>query len=87
MFWKVRSLARQGLFALGVYLVALCAVFGPTAWYVSHIVARIGMRLGLGMLPNIVVTFALVVGSAAVLYKLLDTYVLSRIFAAWKRTS
>ena len=71
---------RQRLAALIVCHAILCAALGAYGWYVGHIVARIGMRLGLAMLPNIILTLVLVTGSAVVLYKLIDRYAFGRLF-------
>jgi hypothetical protein len=38
------------------------AAFGAYGWYMAHIVGRIGIRLGLGMIPNVIIVFSVVVG-------------------------
>ena len=71
---------RKRLVALIVGHAILYAALGAYGWYMGHIVARIGMRLGLAMLPDIVLTLVTLTASAFVIYRLIDRYAFSRIF-------
>jgi hypothetical protein len=82
MVRNIRSEMRQRLATLIVYYTVQCGALGAYGWYMSHFLARIGIRPGLGMFPNVVVVFAVVVGSAVVLQRLLNRFALRRFFAA-----
>ncbi len=75
---NVRPTPHRRLAALLVYYAVQCVVLGAYGWYMAHVVGRIGIRLGLGTLPNIVVTFGVVLGSAVAVQRLLDKYAFGR---------
>jgi hypothetical protein len=59
---------------------AVCAAYG---WYMAHLLGRMGIRLGLRVIPNITMVFTVVIGGMLMLRWLFNKYLGERPVHQW----